>query len=216
MEINAIKAKELNVDMSTYDETFRQKSLEFVGMINKLLDGSRHKFSFDKSAVVNIIDVVEDKAGSYNDDGCTKSAGREWSGYVAFPFFKPTASSPSFTKGSIEGEYCDMSLVISYTSINERISDGRIEGCRFNTISIVYAEFIGDMFNRKDRFINKSAQIGYTNNNYADFSAFSDRNVIKSTYWVLEILDVLQLTTKLDKINFNERLENLKPKEEEV
>ncbi len=195
--------QKLSKPMAEYINKFDQQVDSFMAELNLLIfnTGLIPDYQIDVSKLIKIINI-NDNEGSYADDGCTKVPGRGWEGYFVFPLFDNKNSD--FYLGSIKGGYCGPAIIFYFDNFIQRISDGKINGVKFNTINLVLGDSIGRVMSDRNS-VEKVTRIDYTNDNYKDFAIFNTCAATKLVYLLEHVVKINNIYNELHKI--------IKPKE---
>jgi hypothetical protein len=187
------KVKEFNQEMFNIFIEHDTQIRERIKDINKLFPVD---FKINEDC---FFEIYREDAHSYKNDGCTKTEGATWSAYWVFPLNGNTKKD--YYLGSINGDYCPESIIFHLSDYNERISDKRISGCKFFTLSFNYGEY-HDLVNGYDSRLEKQRRVirlDYQNDNYSKMSILNIKNwskVFLAAKQLKEAIDTVKLVSK--------------------
>ena len=167
---------------------YNTRILKFVEAVNKFLPNDF------KLGVDYHFEIYREDHDNYENDGNTQTPGYSWGVHWAFPL----SEDKDFYKDSINDGYASESLVFTITNINERISDGRVDGGKFVSIYVYQGKFFLD--EKEDRS-KRQIKIDHQNDNYADFSILNKMNLARVVKRIRELHATFTLYREIEDNN---------------
>lgn len=191
--VELANVKEYNEEMSNIFHEHDTQIRKRISDINKLFPSD---FKINEDCFFEIYRKDED---AYKNDGSTKTEGATWSALWVFPL--NNHEKKDYYLGSINGDYCPESIKFSLRNYDERLSDKKISGCKFFTLSFNYGEY-HDLVDVSDGRLEKQhrvVRLDYQNDNYSKMSILNIKNwskVVLAAKKLKEAIDTVKLVSE--------------------